>query len=166
MQLMLSAEVEDEAPVSTHTLTTSVDSDSALEEKQPVKAKESGKKCFLTNTEILANGFTFFVAGSESTASALAYTAYLLAKHQDVQDRLRKEVLAVLERDGAFTYDNVFSIKYMDQVISESLRFYSSFIDFTTKGCTRDYVHKGITIPAGTNIVIPSYHMGHDPAFW
>ncbi|XP_075557329.1 cytochrome P450 3A16-like isoform X2 [Dermacentor variabilis] len=166
LQLMLNAEVEDDAFVDAHSLTTSVDADSAYEEKQPVKAKQSGRKCFLTNTEILANGFIFFVAGSETTASTLAFTAYLLAKHQDIQDRLRKEVLVILKRDGTFTYDNVFSMKYMDQVISESLRFYAPAIGFTTRGCASDYVHKGITIPAGTNIIIPHYHMSRDPAFW
>ncbi|XP_054923933.2 cytochrome P450 3A4-like [Dermacentor andersoni] len=166
LQLMLNAEAEDEVPVDVHSLTTSVDSDRAFEDKQPVKAKDSGKKCFLTNTEILANGFIFFVAGSETTATALAFIVYLLAKHQDIQDRLRKEVLAILKRDGTFTYDNVFSFKYMDQVISESLRFYAPAIGFTTRGCARDYVHKGITIPAGINILIPHYQMSRDPAFW
>nr|XP_054923751.1 cytochrome P450 3A13-like [Dermacentor andersoni] len=166
LQLMLNAKVEDEAFVDVHSLTTSVDADSAYEGKQPVKAKHGGKKCFLTNTEILANGFIFFVAGSEATATALAFISYLLAKHQDIQDRLRDEVLAILKRDGTFTYDNVFSMKYMDQVISESLRSYAPAVGFTTRGCARDYVHKGITIPAGTNILIPHYHMSRDPAFW
>lgn len=166
LQLMLNAEVEDGAPVNVHSLTASDDADGACQEDQPVKANDSGKKHVLTNTEIMANGFTFFIAGFETTGTALAFTSYLLAKHQDIQDHLREEVLAVLKRDGAFSYDNVLNIKYMDQVISESLRFFSPVVGFTTRRCARDYVHNGITIPAGTSIVIPNHHMSHDPAFW
>ncbi|XP_037523305.1 cytochrome P450 3A8 [Rhipicephalus sanguineus] len=166
LQLMLNAEVEDAHLVNVHSLTASGDADNASEGCQPEKVKEGGRKCVLTNTEILANGFSFFVAGFETTGSTMAYLSYLLAKHQDIQDRLRDDVLAVLKRDGAFTYDNVFGIKYLDQVISESLRFYSPVVGFTTRRCARDYAHKGITIPAGTSIVIPNHHLSHDPNFW
>ncbi|XP_049274018.1 LOW QUALITY PROTEIN: cytochrome P450 3A8-like [Rhipicephalus sanguineus] len=166
LQLMLNAEGEDAQLVNVHSLTAAGDADSASEGNQPEKVNEDGKKCVLTNTEILANGFGFFVAGFETTGSTMAFLSYLLAKHQDIQDRLREDVLAVLKRDGAFTYDNVFGIKYLDQVISESLRFYSPVVGFTTRRCARDYVHKGITIPAGTSIVIPNHHLSHDPNFW
>ncbi|XP_072146012.1 cytochrome P450 3A5-like isoform X2 [Dermacentor andersoni] len=183
LQLMLNAEVEVGAPVNVHSLTASGDADSSYQEDQPVKVNDIGKKHALTDTEIMANGFTFFLAGFETTGTALAFAAYLLAKHQDIQDRLREEVLSVLKRDGAFTYDNVFSIKYMDQVISESLRLFSPVVgfvklnasrkfslsllgSFTTRRCARDYVHNGITIPAGTSVIIPNHHLSHDPAFW
>ncbi|XP_075557325.1 cytochrome P450 3A31-like isoform X2 [Dermacentor variabilis] len=166
LQLMLNAEIKHEVPIDVHSLTASDGFDSASQESQPVKVNDSGKKRFLTNTEILANSFAFFVAGFETTGTALAFTAYLLAKHQDVQGRLREEVLAVLKRDGSFTYDNAFGMKYMDQVISESLRYFSPVVGFTTRGCASDYVHKDITIPAGTSIVIPNQQMSHDPAFW
>ncbi|KAL1438418.1 hypothetical protein MTO96_048032 [Rhipicephalus appendiculatus] len=166
LQLMLNAEVEDANLVNVHSLTASADAESTSEGNQPEKVNEGSKKCVLTNTEILANGFGFFVAGFETTGSTMAFMSYLLAKHQDIQDRLREDVLDVLKRDGAFTYDNVFSIKYLDQVISESLRFYSPVVGFTTRRCARDYVHKGITIPAGTSIVIPNHHLSHDPNFW
>ncbi|XP_065306352.1 cytochrome P450 3A2-like isoform X2 [Dermacentor albipictus] len=166
LQLMLNAEVEDEAPIDVNFLTTSVDADRRQEESQPAKVNNSWKKRFLSNAEVLANCISFFAAGFETTATALAYAAYLLAKHRDIQGRLRKEVLGVLKRDGIFTYDNVFSMKYMDQVLSESLRLYAPIRGFTTRGCAADYAYKGITIPAGTNILIPNYHIHHDPEFW
>ncbi|XP_050037602.1 cytochrome P450 3A12-like isoform X2 [Dermacentor andersoni] len=165
LQLMLNAEVEDEAPIDMHLLTTSVDADSTYTESQPAKVN-SRKKSFLTNMEVMANCISFFVAGFETTATALAYTAYLLARHPNIQGRLREEVMGVLKRDGIFTYDNVFSMKYMEQVISESLRFYAPVTGFATRGCAADYVYEGISIPAGTTILIPNYHMHHDLAFW
>ncbi|XP_075556968.1 cytochrome P450 3A4-like isoform X1 [Dermacentor variabilis] len=165
LQLMLNAEVEDEASTDMRLLTTSIDTDSTNTESQPANAN-SRKKSFLTNMEVMANCISFFVAGFETTATALAYTAYLLARHPNIQGRLREEVIRVLKRDGIFTYDNVFSMKYMEQVISESLRFYAPVTGVVTRGCAADYVYKGITIPAGTTILIPNYHMHRDPAFW
>ncbi|CAN7949773.1 unnamed protein product, partial [Ixodes pacificus] len=52
----------------------------------------------LTNAEIQANAIVFLIAG-QTTSTALTFTTYLLAKFQDVQDRLRSEITAVLERD-------------------------------------------------------------------
>ncbi|KAL1438417.1 hypothetical protein MTO96_048031 [Rhipicephalus appendiculatus] len=168
LQLMLDAEVEEGAPVNRMS--------------QP-KVGKNKKKRFLTNEEILSNGLVFFIAGFETTGTAMSFMAYLLAKHPDIQDRLREEVLAVLERDGTFTYDNVFGIKYLDQVISESLRYYSPIvgvkihIDRVSFSFLVPQVHNkkvvpaiirtiGTIIPAGTSVLIPSYHMSHDPTFW
>lgn len=166
LQLMLNAEAEEANVVNVHSLAASGGAESAPEGNLPAKVNGGGRKYALTNTEILANGFSFFVAGFETTGSSMAFMSYLLAKHQDIQDRLREDVLAVLKRDGAFTYDNVFSIKYLDQVISEALRLYSPVVGFTTRRCARDYVHNGITLPAGTSIVIPKHYLSYDPNFW
>lgn len=167
LQMMLNAEVEEDTLINVHSLAASLDVDNAPEETNTVRnANGTRKKIFLTNEEILATCFAFFMAGYETTGTTLAYMSYLLAKHQEVQDRLREEILTVLNRDGVFMYDNVCGIKYMDQVISESLRCHTPVTGFTTRRCARDYVYKGITILAGTSIVIPVHHMSHDPAFW
>ncbi|KAL1438420.1 hypothetical protein MTO96_048034 [Rhipicephalus appendiculatus] len=68
--------------------------------------------------------------------------------------------------EGEFTYDNVTSIKYMDQVISESLRLFTPIIGFTTRRCADAYIHKSIIIPAGTSILIPNFLLSRDSAFW
>uniref|UniRef100_G3MTL5 Cytochrome P450 n=1 Tax=Amblyomma maculatum TaxID=34609 RepID=G3MTL5_AMBMU len=166
LQLMLNAEAEEGAHVDVHSLAIKDDTESAPNENEPSKVIIGKKKRFLTNEEIVANGLVFFVAGFETTGTSMSFMAYLLAKHNDIQDRLREEILAVLKRDGAFTYDNVFGIKYLDQVICESLRYYSPVVGFTTRKCARDYEYNGMIIPAGTSILIPGYHMSHDPAFW
>lgn len=55
---------------------------------------------------------TLFVAGHETTANALTWTWFLLAKNPDVRAVLRRE----LERDTA--------TPYLDAVLSESMRLY------------------------------------------
>jgi cytochrome P450 len=55
---------------------------------------------------------TLFVAGHETTANALTWTWYLLAKHPAVRDRLRAELRADPETP------------YADAVLNETLRLY------------------------------------------
>ncbi len=53
-------------------------------------ASEAEKK--LTNGHIISYSITFLLAGYETTANALTYTAYLLALHPDVQQTLQTEI--------------------------------------------------------------------------
>ncbi|GIY01405.1 cytochrome P450 3A5 [Caerostris darwini] len=46
----------------------------------------------LSDEEIVANAYIFLLAGYETTATALAFTFYLLIKHPDVQERLYQEI--------------------------------------------------------------------------
>ncbi|KAM7292140.1 cytochrome P450 3A4 [Ixodes scapularis] len=166
LQLLLNAETEEGAAVNVHKLTVDYDGDVSKLLVTP-DAKVSGRKRrVLSNAEVEANAQVFLIAGSETSGLALTFTSYLLAKFQDVQDRLRSEITAVLERDGSFNYDNVFRIRYLDQVISESLRLYPPVTGFTTRTCQHDYEYNGLKIPAGMSILIPPYHLHRDPNLW
>ena len=50
----------------------------------------------MTEEEILGNSVLFFIAGYETTASTLNFLSYLLATHQDAQDKLLQEVDSVV----------------------------------------------------------------------
>ncbi|KAM7309485.1 cytochrome P450 3A41-like [Ixodes scapularis] len=102
----------------------------------------------------------------EAVTSALSFTAYLLAKHQDVQDKVRAEVKLLLQKDGNINYDNIFSLKYLNQVIQESLRFYPPLPGFVSRRCQKDFEFNGLRIPKGTNIQVPARLMHHDPRYW
>lgn len=54
---------------------------------------DSGK---LSDPEIIGNAWVFILGGFETTASALTFSTFLLAKHQSVQDKLWVEL------EGAF----------------------------------------------------------------
>lgn len=46
----------------------------------------------LTDSEIIGHSMTFLLAGYETTANTLSYTAYLLAINPHVQERLQDEI--------------------------------------------------------------------------
>jgi cytochrome P450 len=66
---------------------------------------------------------TIFLAGHETTANALAWTAYLLAKHPAVRERLEKELDRVLG-GRAPTLADLPKLPYAMQVFKESMRLY------------------------------------------
>ncbi|CAN8006710.1 unnamed protein product [Ixodes hexagonus] len=106
------------------------------------------------------------VDGVETASTAMTLVAYLLAKHSDIQDRVRSEVSAVLEKDGDFNSSNIGTLRYTDQVISEALRLYPPVTGFITRTCENTYDWNGLKIPAGMTIKIPVYQLHHDENLW
>lgn len=79
----------------------------------------------LTFNEIAAQCFIFFVAGYETSSTTMSYCLYELAKNQEIQDRLRAHIHAVLEKhNNEITYEVLQEMPYLDQVINETLRLY------------------------------------------
>lgn len=57
------------------------------------KSDKDGKHMSkLSDDEVLAQSFTFILAGYETTSNALAYTTYCLALNPEVQEKLIEEI--------------------------------------------------------------------------
>ena len=54
----------------------------------------------LSHVEILSNALLFFLAGYETTATAMTWTLYNLALNPDVQAKLHKEIDEALAKSG------------------------------------------------------------------
>lgn len=110
---------------------------------------------------------TLLSAGHDTTAYFSAYMCYLLAEHQDVQEKLRNEIDSVLKGRTEVTCDDVTEMKYLMNIMQETLRLYS-IIPCVTRACTVDTHIKesGVTIPAGANILIPMFLINRDPELW
>lgn len=72
--------------------------------------EETGES--LDDAQVRDEVMTLFVAGHETTANALTWTWYLLAKHPAVRERLREELAADPKTP------------YLDAVLNETLRLY------------------------------------------
>ena len=129
-------------------------------------AKNSSGIQKLTDDEIIGQTLIFLAAGSEKIASTLVVTAYYLARHPEIQEKIRQEIAeATRSRENTSTYDFVNSLKYLDRVISEVLRILP--IEFVTvRQCNESCVIKGVEFPAGVTVDIPAYAVHRDPDFW
>lgn len=67
------------------------------------------------------NAITFYVAGHETTANALAWTAYCLAAQPELQDDCRAEARAALTLPAG---ERAAAMPLLNQVLEESLRLY------------------------------------------
>ncbi|XP_077559268.1 cytochrome P450 3A4-like isoform X2 [Haemaphysalis longicornis] len=121
----------------------------------------------LTTEEIVTSASTLFVAGFETTAAALSYTVYLLAKHPEVQERLRQEIADAVAYNGFLNYEVVMKkAKYLAQVVDEALRLFPPGLTFMTRRAKEDFVYDDIRFKAGTCFMVSQYQMQRSPNSW
>ncbi|XP_017770162.1 PREDICTED: cytochrome P450 9e2-like [Nicrophorus vespilloides] len=105
--------------------------------------KTQATKHEITDIDITAQALVFFFAGFESVSILMSFIAYELAVNPDIQAKLITEVdETYAECDGKLTYEKLAIMKYMDMVISETLRKWPSAIA-ADRVCVKPY-----TIPA------------------
>lgn len=102
------------------------------------------------NALAIDNAATFYLAGHETTANALAWAVYLLAGAPEVQERARAEALAAVDGDPATLADR---LPYLRQVLDETLRLYPPAPRFDREAVAADVLH-GEAIGAGDIVSI------------
>lgn len=62
--------------------------------------------------------FIFYIAGFETTSSAISYTIYELARQPKILDKLQQEIRVTLDKhDNKLTYEAIQEMKYLDLCI-------------------------------------------------
>ena len=77
----------------------------------------------MTDEELVRNLATFMLAGHETTAVALTWTLWLLAKYPHVQDQVAAEAQATIG-SGAVAAQQVERLTFTRQVLQEAMRLY------------------------------------------
>ena len=121
-----------------------------------VVAHEEGE---LSKEELEANSFVFFVAGHETTANSLSFAIQLLAKHQNVQEKARKEIQDTLG-DKDCDFESSQKLNYLSSIIKETMRLFSP-APGVGRHTTKDVILEGYKIPKGTPIFIDITAMHH-----
>jgi cytochrome P450 len=104
------------------------------------------------------------VAGHTTTASALAWTWYVLSEHPDAQEQLEEECRAVLG-GRAPGVETLPGLGYTGRVIAEVLRLYPPTW-LTARMPVEDDTVAGYTIPAGAIVLLSPYVTHRHPAVW
>lgn len=141
--------------------------DSTSLEEDTRRPNGSLKRKALTNEEITTTSSALFVGGFETTSTSLGYVTFVLAKHQDVQKKVREEVMEAIAQSGHLDYETVMKkLKYLGQVIDETLRLYPPALISVTRQAKEDFEFMGIKFKAGTCFMLSQYHLHRDPRFW
>ena len=117
-----------------------------------IKLHKEGK---MTRDEVVGNGQALLFAGYDTTSTTLTYAFWAIAKHTDIQDRLRADLMT-----------NGMESKYLTQVVNETLRCYPTATAFTARIATKTLTINGLTIPQGTGIMYHQWLMHRDPKIW
>ena len=78
----------------------------------------------LTEDEAIADTSIMFAAGTDTTSSTLDFGVALMGKYQDVQERVRKEVMSIM-KDGVFDLKLVNNCPLFKAFVHEVLRISS-----------------------------------------
>ncbi len=118
----------------------------------------------LSNEELHDQIAGIYLAGHETTARALTWSWYELAKHPEIQDAMIREVQEVLGyRPG--TYDDVEKLPFTHAVMSEALRLFPPVWTITRQAMADVEIGEYL-IPKGTSIFISQYFVHRDSRWW
>lgn len=106
---------------------------------------------------------TLFVAGHETTATALAWSLYLLARDPEAYAKARAEALALEGR--APTFEDLPRLSYCLKVFKESLRIYPP-VYFFGRQAIADVTLGGYELPRNSIVLISLYAMQRRAEVW
>jgi cytochrome P450 len=110
----------------------------------------------MSRQELRDQLITILFGGYEATAHSLSWTWYLIDRHPDVEEKLRKEWADASSPDD---------LRYTRQVIDESLRLYPSFWEVLRSSYDADEIG-GYEIPANASVLLSPYVTHRLAEFW
>ena len=92
-------------------------------------------------------------------------TIFFLCSHQDIQEKLRKEILECIEDKKHISFEDIEKLTYLHQVVNETLRLIPPVpeIDRETE---KDMFVGDFYVPKGTMIGINIYGLHRNPQIW
>ncbi|OUC39945.1 putative unspecific monooxygenase [Trichinella nativa] len=121
----------------------------------------------LTDDAIVANAMVFLLAGYETSSTAMGFAAWLLAKHPEVQEKLRQEVnMKFNDIQIGQEYDVIHDMPYMNAVMQETLRLYPPLVLLVVRTCIKECTINEIPFVPGVQVLFPTYSIHHDETIW
>jgi cytochrome P450 len=106
----------------------------------------------------------FFLAGHETSASALAWALYLSALYPDWQDKLAQEASEIYGEDGP-DFTQVGKLRLARDVFRETLRLYPPVPMMVREaGCPERFRDRDV--PQGAQIVLSPWHQHRHERLW
>ncbi|XP_004976419.1 ent-kaurenoic acid oxidase 1 [Setaria italica] len=121
----------------------------------------------LSDEEVVDNIVSLVLAGYQSTASALMWAVYHLAKAPHALAKLREENAAIgRDKNGEFiTPDDISKMKYTAKVVEETLRV-ANIAAMVHRVALKDVEYAGYTIPQGWRVVVWLRSLHMDPNYY
>lgn len=105
-----------------------------------------------------------FTAGHETTANALSFTLFLLAKNQKTQQKVFEEV-SQLDFENGDIMENISQLRFTKQCIEEGMRLYPP-VYIIDRISIEDDIIEGLEIPKNTLLLMSIYELHRYAGFW
>lgn len=124
-----------------------------------IEAADSGSG--MSDADMIAHSVSLYGASFETTASALAWTLFLLAQHPKAAARLHAEVTEEL---GGWPPDaaRLDSLPFLNAVVDESMRVLPP-VPITMRRVTKPISLHGVELDIGNKIVLSQFLVHRDP---
>lgn len=118
----------------------------------------------MSREQLIDELLILFTAGHETTANALSFTLFLLAKNPDTQQKAFENSFHV-DLSGENLMEVLSKLTYVKQCVEEGMRLYPPAYYVDRMSIEEDR-WGGHTIPKDTMILLAMYELHRNPAFW
>jgi cytochrome P450 len=116
-----------------------------------------------TDGQVRDEVMTLFLAGHETSALALSWALYLLARHPEAQERVAEEGLCLQDRSSIST--SLEGLEFTKRVVQETLRLYPPVWSMAREA-VQDTELGGHVVPRGTQVWICTWVVQHSPIWF
>ncbi|MBT2130988.1 cytochrome P450 [Aliiroseovarius lamellibrachiae] len=106
----------------------------------------------------------FFLAGHETSASALAWSLYLLAQFPEWQDRVAAEAEAAIDPEKIY-FSTMSKLKLSRDVFREAMRLYPP-VPMMVREAACPESFRARKVPKGSQIVLSPWHLHRHERIW
>ncbi|CAH0699660.1 unnamed protein product [Spodoptera exigua] len=129
--------------------------------------KLSGGDDGYTDDEIVEELLVILVAGTDTSAVAASFVLLVLSRYPEIQEKVFEELREVFgDSDRPSTFDDLPRLKYLDAVIKETQRLYTTSPVVTRKVDKEFLLPSGIKLVPGTGIMVNIWALHRNPRYW
>jgi cytochrome P450 len=119
----------------------------------------------MSDRQVRDEALTILLAGHETTANALTFALWNVAKYPEIQQKMRDEVELVCGARPPEAAD-FRRLSYIERVFAESMRLYPPAW-VVARTAMRPYTMRtGERIPRGAHLIASQLVVHHDPRWW
>lgn len=107
-----------------------------------------------------------FVAGIDTSTSVLQWAFLELVVNQEIQEKLYREIVDTVGKNGLITEDHVEKMSYLNAVVKETLRTHSPAHFTLSHAAIEETQLGGYKIPTNVNVEFYIEWMTEDPTLW
>jgi len=119
----------------------------------------------MTEEEVYGNFWILFIAGHDTTATALSWELQLLVHYPEEQEKIYAEIKEIIG-DQEIQWEDLKKFKLLSNFINESLRLYPPVALLPTRQNTVPFKYGDLTVPAGATIGIDIRSIQRSPKYW